>query len=96
MKKDFSIPFFDLQGEPIPNERGQPLTLKEVAQNSLLAVHQGEQQTAEEKVRRWKLATNIVNGEIDVTPEEIVLIKHVIGLTYGAIIVGPAFKYLDA
>ena len=72
-------------------------TLKFVAQESLLAVLQEDKITGEEKAKRWLLGTRIeTNPEnIDLTTDEISLIKQLIGKSYGSLIVGPAWKMLE-
>lgn len=75
-----------------------PITLKSVAVNALLATMPNDSPAAEEKVKRFILAMKIQgsSGEIDLTPEDIVLIKRMVGQAMATLIVGQAFALLDA
>jgi hypothetical protein len=86
----------NLMGQPIM-EDGGPLTLATVSRNALVAVFQDETTiTGEEKVKRWALAMRIKKGaEADLSVEEIVLIKKLIGKAYGAVVCGPAWAALE-
>lgn len=86
---------FDDKGEPIPDS-GTDVTLGSVAETALLATFQDEALKLEgsEKVKRFKIAMKL-DGVTEVTPEEIVTIKAVIGKAFGPMIVGRAFEILD-
>lgn len=65
----------DLQAklaEAINAECGQPLTLADVAVESLMTPYQGEDQLPmTERLQRMKLAQKLVEGgEVDITPDE--------------------------
>ena len=97
MKIDLSYEFKDLKGATIQGADGSKLTLSDVASQALLLGFQGEEQSAEEKVKRFKLAQRLgLAVEVEVKAEDIVLIKQCVGRAFGALIVGPAFDILDA
>lgn len=87
----------DLDGKEIPSESG-PATLCGVAVNALLAVFQDEQNlTGEEKLKRWELAVKVKNlpDPAELSADEVVLIKKLIGKAYAPIIVGQAWQMLE-
>lgn len=93
MKINFNQPIKNIKGEDIEN-----LTLKTISVEALLAAFDDERSslTGEEKVKRYHLATQIhTNDEIDITVEDISLIKKLIGKGYGALIVGQAWEVLE-
>jgi len=100
MKINFSQALKALDGTPISRLDGKgEFTLKFVSQEALLLSFQDEQGLGgEEKTRRWVLATMIeANPEkIDLTSEQIALIKKLIGKAYGPLIVGQAWELLEA
>jgi hypothetical protein len=109
VRVDFSQPFMQLMEpdkimldgpEPRDGEKDErnPITLKSVACNALMSMDPQAKMTGEEKVMRYDLATRIVKGDPDEAykAKEIVLLKKVIGEGYSPLIVGPAFKMLDA
>jgi hypothetical protein len=76
------------------------LTAKSIIVNILSAGTPAEQPppSGEEKAKRWVLATTLqaTAGEQDLTAEEVVMIKKVVGLAYQQpFIVGPIFNLLD-
>ena len=97
MKIDFNQTIKQLgKDEPIlkPNS-AEPFRLKDAAVEALLAPE--ENQTGEEKAKRYLMATRIyANPEgVDFTVEEIAKIKQVIGKGYGPLVVGQAWLYLE-
>jgi len=101
MKIDFSTEMKTIEGKPLPKADSQGkvegvVKLKDVCVRSLLAVYANEPNLpVEKKVGRFTLAQKVVNeGEIDLTPEEVVMIKHVVGKNYGALIVGQTYALL--
>lgn len=80
------------------NKTGRPaLTLKRAMVNALQAMFEDERQLeGEKKLERWKLAMKIhLGGEIDLTAEEIVLVKRLVGKLYGPSVVGPVWTALE-
>lgn len=96
MKKDFNIAMTDLDGKPIEGE-GKSLTAKGVALNALLVSPSGDSSTGEQKAKRYDLALRInATPELEVSPEEIVQLKELIGKIYAPLVVGQIYKFLDA
>ena len=78
MIKNFDTILTNLENVSLKNE-DQEITLKTVCINVLSADFPEERIEAEEKFKRWLLAKKIYSGgEIDVTPEEIALIKKLL------------------
>lgn len=100
MKIDFLQPIKTLDGEDIPNpdsKTGDPLTLKTICINSLLASdRESEQESGEKKYERYLLAQKIHAGkEEDFKAEDIALIKKLVGKIYIPLVVGRAYQLLD-
>ena len=95
MKISFVQELKELNGTPICiGEKN--LTLKDAACNVLSAAFNDEQISGEEKAKRGLLAFRIyANQEIDLTIEELGLIKKLIGKGYGSIVVAQAWLYLE-
>ncbi len=86
-----------ITGAPLTDpSQDVPLTLAAVSVTALLADYKDEQPTADEKVRRWKLAQHIHGvSEITIAIEDVALIKKLIGIAYAPLIVGQAFAMLE-
>jgi hypothetical protein len=99
MIKDLDIPVCDLDGEQVVDRiKGvdRPATIRNVVVNALALVN-GEQVTGEEKMKRYKLAIRLNDGgKQDFTPEELSLIKSVIGVMYSPLIVGQVYDWADS
>lgn len=94
MKIDFSQPFRQLDGAALLDERGQLVVLSSVAVNAILLPV--ETDTGEMKIRKYKLATKLHLGTIvDVSVNDMVLIKEAIEKNYAPIIVGQASEMLE-
>jgi len=103
MEIDFSQKLKNLKGdvlkevsidEETKKEESTDYTLGTAAVNTLFANE--KDMTGEQKVKRYNLATKIFEmGKVDVTTDEIVLIKKVIGKFTTALIVGQAYKMLE-
>jgi hypothetical protein len=94
MKINFNEELRTLEGESLV----PVTTLKKCAVEALLANFPGEERLpGEEKAKRWLLATRIyANPEnIELKPEDLVLIKKVVGMGYSPLIVGQAWELLD-
>ncbi len=87
----------DLEGQAlqVPSTTGtKDATLAIVATKALLDADVREDGAA--KVRAFNLALRVhAGGEVDLSAEEIVLIKERIGLLYGPVVVGPAWALLE-
>ena len=93
MKINFNQNLKKLDGTDLEN-----ITLKSVTTEVLQLAFQDEQGlSGEEKAKRWVLATRVYAnpGNIDLTIEEVSLIKKLIGKAYGPLIVGQAWEMLE-
>ena len=71
-------------------------TLRTLSEQALFNTYPDEQNLAvEKKLERYRLFCKINNGEQDLTPEEVVLLKFVIGKSYNALAVGRAFDIIE-
>lgn len=101
MKVDFNSKILNLKGEPVKDgKENEEVILKDICVNSLLfdkPATQGERpQTGKDKLIKYNLAQKIfVGGEVEVTAEEITLMKKAIGELYTTLIVGSAWKLLE-
>lgn len=103
MKVDFSQTMKDLDGKIITQGPGlaesQPVTLRLLAVNALLAVFEEEKLlSGEEKVNRYNLAFLIHNATdepVEITVENVAKIKQLISKMYAPLLVGQAWKMLE-
>lgn len=75
-----------------------PLELKTVLCEALMASYKEEQDLGgDEKHKRFKLSQKIFRSKepINISAEEIVIIKRLVGLIYSPAIVGPVFDLLE-
>ncbi len=51
----------------------------------------------EQKVKIWELAVKIGSSDkpVDLTPEELVILKQRVGAAFGPMVVGPAYRILN-
>jgi hypothetical protein len=96
MKKlDLTVVICDLKNKAL-TEAGAPLTLGAVLGNSLLSQPQHANPSADEKYKRFKLASKIATtSELEASADDIVLLKRVVGELYTALIVGRVFDLLE-
>lgn len=93
MKVDFSKVITGLKGEPLSDGK-EPVTLSAVVCGVLLALDQAE--SAEDKVRKFQLAVRAVNGGVqDLSAEDLVLLKKLIGKLCPPLVVGRSYQILD-
>jgi len=79
---------------PDPERNAEPMTLKDVCINALLAPDQKE--TDKEKYSDYELFQKIRDvKEVDLKTNEIVRIKKKIGLIYPALVLGQAWDLLE-
>lgn len=97
MKVDFNKKFVNFNGEVLKDANTQrEITLGEVCVEALLSTDRENPISGTEKLERYNLAMEIHSGKKEVlSPEEIVLIKELVGKLYTTIIVGQAFPILD-
>ena len=102
MKIDFSAPILDLGGKPVKHQDGandvaKDMVLKDVAVPALTMPYKDEDNlAADDKVARAVIAQEIYRGGIvDVSVEDVALIKKLIGKAYGPLVVMRAYEILD-
>lgn len=99
MKIDLSAKILDLDGSTIrTGARGEKdFTLGSAVCTALLTPDPKESDiSAEEKLRRFNLATKLYDGGVqDLSVEDISLLKLLIGRAYPALTVGRCFALLD-
>ena len=97
MNINFDTEILDLANAPIING-DKHLDLATIATNALLTPQAAADQNVptEEKVRRFRLAQKVTNGgTLDMSLEDLVLLKEIIGKAYPPLVVGRAFEILD-
>lgn len=100
--KNLNTAILDLEGNPVVVDK-KPRIMRKVFVEALTASFPSEQMPGQEvsgavKSDRWDLAVRITaekGEEFDFTPEELVMLKDVVGKGFGPMIVGPVFKFLD-
>lgn len=103
MKINFDSKLTDLKGNTIKeNIDGKEVesTLKDPCLNALLADVKKPQnapiETGRDKFKKYNLAKKISEGGVvDITAEEITLIKEQLGLAYSALVVGMCWDVLE-
>lgn len=95
MKRNFDAPMLDPQGNAYADEA----TLKTVAFMALQAagsLKSDEHMTVQQKLDIYRLTNLIVQGGvIDLSPEDLVLLKDRIGKALNPMVVGKSFEMLD-
>lgn len=94
--KNFDFALKDLTGKTITDENGTEFIAKVAVINAL--VNEGfDKETGLQKTRRFNVAMRIYEGgDIELTREEVETIKTAVGnSSFGPIVVGPIFNYLD-
>ena len=97
MRIDFSKELTDLEGNPIKetiDENSKAITLRKVCVNALMANEDKIEGT--EKLKRYQLATKIQKGTMEVSAEDITLIKSLVGKFYGTVIVGQVYEIFES
>jgi len=96
MKINFNQPIKQLDGKVVKDSTGE-LTLKSIAIGALSNIGQDENPSAEEKVKWYDLTLKIYNakGELDVSVEDVALLKARIGKGFVPLVVGRAYEMLD-
>ena len=97
MKINFNAVLLTLDGQQMQDtESKEPLTLKKICVDSLLVVDKNEPLNSETKIQRYELAVSIYQGKKDsLSPEEVVLLRELIGKYYTTMVVGQVFPMLD-
>lgn len=95
MKIDFSKAIIGLDGEALTNQ-GKDHTLGSVAVDALMLMVDGQKPSGKESFKRHRLATKIYDkSDVDLSIEEIALLKKLIGNVFGPAVVGPAWNLLE-
>lgn len=93
MKRNMDQPLTSLDGKPYEDKS----TLKNVVFAAVTQPLDGERQSTEEKLQCYAIAQRVfAGGEVELTAEEITLIKARIGKLFPVLIVGQAFRMLEA
>jgi hypothetical protein len=96
MTKDTDRPLLLLNGSPL-KEGDQDLLMRHAIVAALLNPNAGEGANGEEKAARYKLALAVYDGgEQDFTADQLVLIKRLVGMTYGPLVVGQVYDWCDS
>lgn len=101
MKRNFNVVLKTLKGEPLKEQYEdtvRDVTLASIATNALLANYEDEKNlSGDDKVKRFKLAQQIndADGEVEVTAEQISLLKMLIAKGYSPLVVGQAYDILE-
>jgi len=88
----------DLEGKNLSGVDGKPATICSVSIEALLATYKNEVSlSGEDKLKRWELAVKLrsVTDTVELTVEEVALIKNLVGKAYGPVIVGQTWKVLE-
>ena len=99
MALDFTQPITTLDGKPFKDPSGQvsDITLAVIAENALLQAYSDETNlSGEDKIKRYALARKIEdNKKVDLSAEEIALLKKLIAKSYNPLITGQSWHMLD-
>lgn len=94
--KNFDTELAGLNGEVL-KENDKPVLMRTLVVNALVNVPANEKIEGDEKTRRYELAISLNHeGDHDITPEDVVLIKKLVGAGYGPLVVGQIYKVLNA
>jgi hypothetical protein len=87
----------DLDGEEIKGEKGEAFTLRDALISALMASYEVEKDLpGKDKLERYNLALRVKRDEeINLTSEEIVLLKRLVGMAYGVLVVGQVYEELE-
>lgn len=98
MKINVDTVMASIDGQPLKGPDGKSdATLKNISVVALMTMFdQDKAMQGDEKLRLYEMATKInAGGEIELAPEDVVLLKKRIGFAYGPAVVGPAYKLLN-
>lgn len=95
MKIDFSQKILDFKDEPVV-DAGKDLTLSSACMTALNIVKKEDTSTGDQKFKKYELSMRIKDGGVvDISTEEIVLIKAIVGEIYVPLLVGRIFDLLE-
>lgn len=94
--KNFDVEMKGLDGESIQNE-GKPILMRDIISSALLDQVPNENIPGDKKAERYTLALQIFKGgDQELKPEQLTLIKDIVGKTRPPLVVGQIYKLLDA
>jgi hypothetical protein len=96
MRINFAQELKTLSGETI-NKGESALKLSHVCCDALFATFEDEKNlSGDEKAKRFVLATKIYGADfVDLSPEDVVVLKKLVGKAFSALIVGQAYQMFD-
>ena len=96
MNVDFSQTLTGLKGEPVKDPTGAPVKLALVCYNAVKALYKDEEGlSGEEKYKRAKLAQKLDETNVELTAEDISMIKKLVGKAYEPEIVAATWDLLE-
>lgn len=94
MLRNVDTPVNGPDGKPFV-EAGAPFTVKTAAVNALMTSNEGSP-TGVQKAERYRLAVRLLaGGEVDLSPEDLALVKTLVGAAYLPFVVGQVFDWAD-
>lgn len=97
MKVDFSQELKSLDGKPFEKEPGVNANLGDMCVTALLTEVPKEPATPEDKLKRWELAKRLYEQkEVEVTAEDIALIKKMAGKVFLPALMGTLYDVLES
>jgi hypothetical protein len=99
MKIDFDTVLKRLDGKPLQVPDGDSTknaNLSFVATEALMAFDPQSKESGENKAKFWALAMRVAKGgEVELTVEEVSMLKQKIGENFAPVVVGPAWELLE-
>jgi hypothetical protein len=93
---DFTVVLVGLDGKPLVAEPGLPMTLGDAVSSALVSPFKDESPSGQEKVKRWALALRVhAAKDIELTADDITMIKNLVAKAFGPLIVGQVWEILD-
>jgi len=95
--KNFDNEIKNIDGSTLLQD-ANPVVMKSLLVAALMGSNPSEKDVSgDEKFKRYELAQKVnAGGNIDLTPEEIVLLKKLVGVSYTPLVVGQVYKILNA
>ncbi|RUT87431.1 MULTISPECIES: hypothetical protein [unclassified Mesorhizobium] len=94
----FSSPLKDIRGADIPGDDGKPRTMADFCIDALtMNLPEPIPPTGEIKLKRFRLAEKIADAivAIELTAEDTVMLKSVVGIAFGPLVVGRVYGAID-
>jgi hypothetical protein len=94
---DFTTILVGLDGKPLTLEQASPpVTLGDVSAIALTSSFKDENPSGTEKVKRWALALRVRTAkDVELTADDVKLIKDLVAKGFGPLIVGQVWSILD-